>query len=219
MVFAITAVPFLVQQIRQGLHPAHEQTWTAMSYESSLANLESQSVRTSYHSSGGDEWTPAKRAAPMPKEQAVEEAESAPGFAGLKDEDKPAAAPKPAGADGKAGRRAHKGRPYDLEGPAPQAMPQVQQARKSKLNVQDYAPNPMVQTGPGLPAWTWRNPLLDGASLRAAFYRHWSRVILAIVPLARVSVASPQDAPKASVSVLVWSGPLEKVVVTLPLVG
>jgi hypothetical protein len=132
LVFAIVTVPFVVQQLRQGFHPAHEQAWTAMSYESSLDNLRAQNSRLDRYASYGT------KGAEIPAE--------------AKDEEKAVVMGKLAPA-GLSIRRGSKAEPA---APAPQAVQQAQQVRKSKLNVQDYDPNAMVQTGPGQPAWTWR---------------------------------------------------------------
>lgn len=150
LVFAVIAIPFLVQQVRQGLHPAHEQTWNAMSYEASLANLESQSMRWSKYAVSLGETDGAKEQTVSVRERAtrmLETADEEEALAGLRG---PPAQKKKEGLYGLRG-------PRDERAKSPPPPPvQAQQARRSKLNVQDYDPNALVQTGPGLPAWTWR---------------------------------------------------------------
>ena len=163
LAFAVVAIPFLVQQIRQGLHPAHEQTGSGMSYESSLSNLDVQRANLE-GSRLGREPTWAKMSlqnqpqpaavAPPPAPMAEEQAAEAPPA------EKPRAQARLAGA--KVGHKGAVKRPEgrastpEVEANTIQGFSQAQQVRKSKLNVQDYDPNAMVQTGPGMPAWTWR---------------------------------------------------------------
>ena len=65
--------------------------------------------------------------------------------------------PKPAPVAGVAGKKAKSFGRLDQGESASDASRVQQQAqvRKSLLNVQDYDPNAMGQTGPGVPAWTW----------------------------------------------------------------
>jgi hypothetical protein len=165
LAFALVAVPFLVQQVRQGLHPAHEQTEAAMSYESSLENLRMQSLRVDSYSRS--EWQKQQAPLGMPKGgMQKDQPPAAPAAEGVEGEPQSIAPPKPALAGGKrhAGLKMGLVRSADnkvaaldeAELPAQEVAPQAKQARRSKLNVQDYDPNAMVQTGPGQPAWTWR---------------------------------------------------------------
>ena len=149
LVFAVIAIPFLVQQVRQGLHPAQERRWTAMSYETSLSNIESQNMRISDLSTRAERWQAEdvdKRDLLLDK---LKEAEPA-------DEELAEQTP----AEVQRHRSVKKEGLYGLRGPKDAKVPpppqKAQQMRRSKLNVQDYDPNAMVQTGPGLPAWTWR---------------------------------------------------------------
>ena len=160
LVFAVAAIPFLIQQIRQGFHPAHEQAWTAMSYESSLANLDSLSRRVdSYASYGRDEWKAHKQDKSQEVMGNLLPEEQLEGLEDAKGEGKPVASLSASGSIKKKPKRGARTAEPDIDAPAtppPAPFQQAQQARKSKLNVQDYDPNAMVQTGPGLPAWTWR---------------------------------------------------------------
>ncbi|MBN2573856.1 MAG: hypothetical protein JXP73_04760, partial [Deltaproteobacteria bacterium] len=167
LAFAIAAIPFLVKQIRQGLHPAHEQTWSAMSYETSLANLERQSASLGvYAIDSRGEWEAAKKELPMtppPAPAELLDVEQMPEGDSFKGQDEVGTGAGGLGHDKSvhAFKKAVK-RPRDkvADGSKP-PLQVVQQARKSKLNVQDYDPNAMVQTGPGVPAWTWRTVKLS----------------------------------------------------------
>ena len=197
LAFAVVAIPFLVQQIRQGLHPAHEQAGSGMSYESSLANLDSQ--RASLEG--------ARRYRELPQGY-LSSPEPAPTMGSVDgdtpsfNQSQPAAAPaaeklKGFGglASGKAKSKRLAGRMSGSEDIAEvqglRGIPQAQQARKSKLNVQDYDPNAMVQTGPGVPAWTWRTvgltwngPVQRGEHLRLMLIGSRTNLVLTFVRVA-----------------------------------
>ena len=129
----LVTVPFLVQHVREGLYPALVNPSDAMGtedYSSGFAKKAAPSKHEMPQGKAADD----KTAAPEPLEQDEESGERAKNVVKDKRREDAASAASTIDALSRSG---------------------TQNQRMRQLNAEAYDPNAIVQTGPGLPRWTW----------------------------------------------------------------
>ncbi len=174
MVLVLLAIPFLVDHVREGIYPALARSGVATARE------EEGGVGTMMKEAQ-DERVPAApppvQVAPVGAASAVNAPSEAPANA-EQVQDKPARddlkrKPEPKASGGVGARGAY----WDSSS-----------SRQQQLNVDVYDPNAMVQTGPGLPSWTWTSldlrwsgPVEHGQTLRLFMVGPRGNLLLALL--------------------------------------
>ncbi len=146
MVLVVIALPFLVHHVRQGMYPALGEPQRTGALLGGLENDKEVSAAAKGDEPAPPPAAPAAQNVPVPSPE--ERQEKPAGAPRDQSEDRPVAKKPVAGKSRAAAvtESASDGWSKSYGGSAP---------RQTLQNIDVYDPNAMVQTGPGLPSWSW----------------------------------------------------------------